>query len=128
MRELGWVTAFVRGVMAHEMVSSGVASRHRALIKSIWTANGLGERYYKALAPGISYGKFETIVTDFVCRAARDGWVRIVVPISPTGAPDDAYRLDIDDEQRFVEEMAALFDAGGQASDASEAGGHERDD
>ena len=51
MRELGWLTAFVRGVMAQELVTSGLPSRHRALIRMIWTANGMGERYYKALAP-----------------------------------------------------------------------------
>jgi hypothetical protein len=109
MRELGWMSAFVRGVMAQELVASGLASRHRTMIRMIWTANGMGERYYAALDPGVSYSKFESEVTDLVCRAALQGWVRIVMPHSPLGVTDDAYRLEIEDEERFVLEMSALF-------------------
>jgi hypothetical protein len=110
MRELGWVQAFVRGFVAQEFVSSGLPSRHRQLIRLIWTANGMGERYYKALAPSVTYSKFEARVTDFVCQAAADGWVRFILPPSPSGAADDAYRMEIDDEERFIYEMAALFE------------------
>lgn len=110
MRELGWMSAFVRGVMAQEFVSSGLATRHRTMIKLIWTANGMGQRYYDALQPGVSYSNFETEVTDFVCRAAADGWVRVMLPASPIGAGPESYRLEIDDEERFVTEMNALFD------------------
>lgn len=110
MRELGWMSAFVRGVMAQEFVSSGLGTRHRTMIKLIWTANGMGERYYNALDPGVSYSKFESAVTDFVCQAAADGWVKVMMPPSPVGAATDAYRLEIDDEDRFVSEMSALFD------------------
>ncbi len=109
MRELGWMSAFVRGVMAQEFVSSGLGTRHRTMIKMIWTANGMGERYYNALDPGVSYSKFESAVTDFVCQAAAEGWVKVVIPPSPIGAEADAYRLEIDDEDRFVLEMSALF-------------------
>lgn len=121
MRELGWMSAFVRGVMAQEMVSSGLATRHRTMIKMIWTANGMGERYYNALDPGVSYSKFEAEVTDFVCKAAAAGWVRVVIPSSPIGASDNAYRLEIEDEERFVLEMTALFtDGTPRRSDANE--------
>lgn len=116
MRELGWLTAFVRGVMAQELVSSGLPSRHRTLIRMIWTANGMGERYYKALAPAVTYSTFENRVTDFVCAAAREGWVRFVLPPSPVEAADDAYRMEIDDEERFISGMAALFVDDGRAS------------
>lgn len=109
MRELGWVSAFLRGVMAQEMTASGIASRHRTMIRMIWTANGMGERYFNALDPGVSYSKFEAMVTDFVCQAATEGWVRVVIPPSPLGATDDAYKLEIDDEERFVTEMSLLF-------------------
>ncbi|HEX5164678.1 MAG TPA: hypothetical protein VFV93_04715 [Thermomicrobiales bacterium] len=109
MRELGWLNAFVRGVMAQELVASGLPSRHRTLIRMIWTANGMGERYYKALAPPVTYSKFEGRVTEYVCAAASEGWVRFVLPPSPIGAADDAYRMEIDDEERFISEMAALF-------------------
>jgi hypothetical protein len=109
MRELGWMSAFVRGVMAQELVSSGLASRHRTMIKMIWTANSMGERYYNALDPGVPYSKFESEVTDFVCKAAADGWVKVVIPASPIGATDGSYKLEIEDEERFVLEMSALF-------------------
>jgi hypothetical protein len=109
MRELGWMSAFVRGMMAQEFVSSGLASRHRTMIKMIWTANGMGERYFNALDPGVSYSKFETEVTDFVCQAAADGWVKVVLPPSPIGAADESYKLEIEDEERFVLEISALF-------------------
>jgi hypothetical protein len=110
MRELGWVSAFMRGVMAQELTPAILPARHRALIKSIWTANGMGERYYKALAPGVTYAKFEARVTEYVCRAAQEGWVRIILPPSPVGALDDAYRMEIDDDERFITEMAELFE------------------
>lgn len=116
------MSAFVRGVMAQELVSSGLSSRHRTMIKMIWTANGMGERYFKALDPGVPYSKFESEVTDFVCQAAADGWVKIVLPPSPIGATDQSYRLEIEDEDRFVLEMSALFttDASGVAQDQDE--------
>lgn len=101
--------AFVRGVMAQEMVSSGLPTRHRQLVRMIWTANGMGERYFRALAPPVTYQKFEARVTDYVCAAAADGWVRVILPPSPIDANDQSYRLDIDDDERFVAEMAALF-------------------
>ena len=110
MRELGWVSAFVRGVMAQELTPSVLPSRHRAMIRMIWTANGMGERYYKALAPPIPYNKFEAQVTELLCRAAEEGWVRFIFPPSPLNAADDAYRMEIDDEERFISEMAALFE------------------
>lgn len=109
MRELGWMSAFLRGMMAQELTASGLASRHRTMIKMIWTANGMGERYYNAMDPGVSYSKFESTVTDFVCQAAAEGWVKVVLPPSPIGASDSAYRLEIEDEERFVVEMSALF-------------------
>lgn len=103
------MSAFARGVMAQEFVGSGISARHKTMIKMIWTANGMGERYYNALEPGVAYSKFESAVTDFVCQAAADGWVKVVLPPSPVGANSEAYRLDIDDEERFVLEMSALF-------------------
>lgn len=115
MRELGWVSAFLRGVMSQELVASGLPSRHKTLIRMIWTANGMGERYYKALQPPVSYAKFEARVTEFVCLAAADGWVRFVLPPSPVGIAEDAYRMEIDDEERFTTEMAALFPAESEA-------------
>lgn len=113
MRELSWLSAFARGFISQELTPSGLPSRHRTLIRLIWTANGMGERYYKALQPPVTYAKFEARVTDFVCRAAQEGWVRFHLPPSPLGVADDAYRMEIDDEERFILEMAALFEEAG---------------
>jgi hypothetical protein len=120
MRELGWVSAFVRGVMAQELVASGLPSRHKALIRLIWTANGMGERYYRTLQPSVSYAKFEARVTDYLCMAAADGWVRFVLPASPVGVAEDAYKMEIDDEERFITEMAALFPGDVEAANRSD--------
>jgi hypothetical protein len=119
MRELGWVTAFLRGFLAQELVASGLPSRHRTLIRLIWTANGMGERYYRTLAPPVPYPKFEARVTDFLCAAASEGWVRFVLPASPIGADETSYRMEIDDEERFILEMAELF-AVGEPADCGE--------
>jgi hypothetical protein len=48
-------------------------------------------------------------VTEYLCAAAADGWVRFVLPDSPLGATDADYRMEIDDEERFITELAALF-------------------
>lgn len=118
-RELSWVSAFVRGFLAQEFVSSGLPSRHKAIIKMIWTANGMGERYYRALAPPVTYNRFETVVTDYLCKAAAEGWIRFVLPPSPNGADDRSYRMEIDDEERFILEVAALFNVDDSRSIAS---------
>ncbi len=109
MEKIGWLTAIGRGLISHEMSASGIAVRHRRLVQAIWTANGMGERYYQALDPGVPYSKFENAVTDLVCRGAQEGWIRIVMPVSPLGAENQSYRLEIDDEERFVREMSELF-------------------
>lgn len=109
MRELGWMSAFVRGFLAQELTSSGIASRHKQMIRQIWTANGMGEQYYKVLAPPVTYARFEARVTDFVCVAAAEGWIRFTIPPSPIGVDDAAYRMEIDDEDRFIAELASIF-------------------
>jgi len=119
VRELGWVSAFVRGFLAQEFVASGLPSRHKAMIKMIWTANGMGERYFRALGPPVTYNRFEAAVTDYLCLAAAAGWVRFVLPASPIGADEQSYRMEIDDEERFIREMAALFGMENEADVAS---------
>lgn len=109
MRELGWMSAFVRGFLAQELSTSGIASRHRQMIRQIWTANGMGEQYYKVLAPPVTYAKFEARVTEFVCVAAAEGWVRFSIPASPLGVDDSSYQMEIDDEDRFITELAEIF-------------------
>jgi hypothetical protein len=108
LREMGKLTAIVRGLMANELVASDLRTRHRQMIRLIWTRNGQGERYYRVLAPDLPYNRFEARVTDLLCRGAEEGWVRFVFPPAPT-SDDAAYRLEFTDDERFVQELEALF-------------------
>ena len=107
-RETSRFAAIARGIMANELTGSDLETKHRQLIRLIWTRNGMGERYYRVLAPGISYSRFESGVTGLLARGAEEGWVRFVFPPSPT--PDEsAYRVEFLDEERFVRELEEMF-------------------
>ena len=112
-RPMGKFSAILRGLMSNEMAASPLETRHRQLVRLIWTANGMGERYYKVLAPDMSYNRFEAKVTELLCRAAEEGWVRFVIPPAPR--PDEsAYKLEFDDEDRFVAELRAIAGVPGE--------------
>jgi hypothetical protein len=49
-------------------------------------------------------------VTDLVCRGAEEGWIAIQMPVAPS-LDDDAYKIDIQDENRFVEELHRMVEA-----------------
>jgi hypothetical protein len=53
------------------------------------------------------YSRFESRVTGLLARGADEGWVRFVLPASPS-ADETAYRLEFVDEERFVRELEAL--------------------
>ena len=108
VREMGRLAAIARGLMANELVASDLGTKHRQLIRLIWTRNGMGERYYRVLAPDVSYARFEARVTDLLARGADEGWVRFVLPPAPS-ADEAAYRVEFDDDERFVRELEALF-------------------
>ena len=108
MRELGRWAAITRGLMANELVASDIGTKHRQLIRLIWTRNGMGKRYYRALGVEMPYPKFEARVTELLMRGAADGWVRFVLPSAPS-SDDTAYRVEFDSEERFVDELANLF-------------------
>jgi hypothetical protein len=108
VREMGRVQALLRGLVSNELASSDLRTRHRQLVRLIWTRNGMGERYYRVLAPDVPYNRFEARVTDLLCRGAEEGWVRFVLPPAPA-ADDSAYRVEFDDDERFVAELEALF-------------------
>lgn len=111
LREMGRLAAIARGFMANELTTTGLHVKHRQLLRLIWTRNGMGERYYRVIAPDLPYPRFEAEVTDLLIRGADEGWVRFVMPAAPS-ADEAAYRLEFDDDERFVREMAALFAAG----------------
>ena len=108
-REMGRLAAIARGLMANELTPSPLESKHRQMIRLIWTRNGMGEQYYRVLAPDMPYNRFEAQVTRLLERGAVEGWVRFVFPPSPTG-DESAYRLEFDDEERFIRELEALTD------------------
>lgn len=107
VRPVGKFTAILRGLMANELTPSPLVSKHRQLVKLIWTRNGMGEQYYRVLAPEISYNKFETAMTNLLCRGADEGWIEFKIPASPKD--DEAlYALNVIDETRFLAEIQVL--------------------
>lgn len=108
VRSMGRVQAILRGLVSNELSASDLKTKHRQLVRLIWTRNGMGERYYRVLAPALPYNRFEARVTELLCRGAEEGWVRFVLPPSPS-ADESAYRVEFDDEERFVAELEALF-------------------
>jgi len=107
MRPTGKMTAILRGLMANELVASDLRTKHRQLIRMIWTRNGMGEQYYRVLAPDMPYNRFEAKVTDLLCRGANEGWVEFVLPPSPS-SDESAYKLEFKDEDRFIAELEQL--------------------
>lgn len=106
-REVGKFSAILRGLMANELAPSPIVSKHRQIVKLIWTRNGMGEQYYRVIAPDMSYNKFEARVTDILCRGAEEGWAKFVIPPAPRD--DEAeYRLELVDEDRFISELQSL--------------------
>jgi len=110
MREMGKMSAVIRGLMATEMVASDMRIKHRQLVRMIWTRNGQGEQYYRVLEPDMTYSRFESRVTDLVCRGAEEGWISIQLPVAPS-LDDGLYKIDIRDEDRFVEELHRIVEA-----------------
>ncbi len=107
LSQLGKFSAILRGLMANELVASDLRTKHRQLIRLIWTRNGMGEQYYRVLTPDMAYNKFEARVTELLCRGAEEGWVRIVLPAAPT-SDESQYKIEFDNEERFVRELEAI--------------------
>ncbi len=109
-RPIGKYQAIVRGLMSNELSTPEIYTKHRQIIRMIWTRNGMGEQYYRALGLELNYNRFEARVTDLLCRGAHEGWVRFVIPPTPV-TDDDAYSLEFDDESRFIDELEREFAA-----------------
>lgn len=106
-REIGKFSAILRGLMANELAASPMVSKHRQLVKLIWTHNGMGEQYYRVIAPEMSYNRFEAKVTELLCQGAEEGWVKFVLPPAPRD-DESAYRMELVDEDRFIAELQTL--------------------
>lgn len=107
MRPTGKMNAILRGLMAQELVAGDIRTKHRQLVRLIWTRNGMGEQYYRVLTPDMPYNKFEAHVTEILCQGAFEGWVTFVMPPAPSG-DESAYRLEFSDESKFVAALEAL--------------------
>ncbi|MFT4039551.1 MAG: hypothetical protein QM692_15290 [Thermomicrobiales bacterium] len=101
------IAAIARGLMANELTTSPLQSKHRQLIKLIWSRNGMGEQYYKVLAPDMPYSRFESRMTKLMEQGAAEGWVRFIFPLAPT-EDESEYRMEFVDELRFITELEAL--------------------
>ncbi|MCC6943213.1 MAG: hypothetical protein IT335_01475 [Thermomicrobiales bacterium] len=104
------MSALLRGLMATEMVATDLRSKHRQLIRMIWTRNGRGEQYFRVLEPDMTYSKFEKQVTEIVCQGLEEGWITVSLPVAPS-IDESAYQITIVDEDRFVDEMQAVVEA-----------------
>lgn len=116
-RQMGKFSAIIRGLMSNEMAASPLETRHRQLVRLIWTANGMGEQYYRVLTPDMSYNRFEAKVTELLCRGAEEGWVRFVIPPAPR-SDETAYKLEFEDEDRFVFELNQIAGVTGEQEQA----------
>lgn len=107
---MGKMSALLRGIMATEMVASDLRSKHRQLVRMIWTRNGRGEQYFRVLEPDMTYSKFESRITELVCRGLEEGWIDMTLPRAPSVDEGD-YGISFLDEERFVQEMQDIVDA-----------------
>lgn len=110
LASMGKFAAIVRGLMSQELAAPEIKTKHRQLIRLIWTRNGMGERYYNVLNPDLPYNRFEARVTDLLCRGAEEGWVRFIMPPAPS-QDEGNYRLEFVDEDRFVAELHDLAES-----------------
>lgn len=113
VRPVGKFNAILRGLMANELSPSPLMSKHRQMVKIMWTRNGMGEDYFRLLAPEMSYNKFETAMTNLLCRGADEGWIEFVMPASPKD-DESLYSMKVVNEEKFLEEIQVL--AGPEAS------------
>ena len=107
MRPTSKINAILRGLMSNELSPSPIVTKHRQIVRLLWSRNGQGEQYYRLLEPNMAYNKFEAKVTELICRGADEGWIMIVFPAAPA-TDETAYRIEFLDEDRFLAELAEL--------------------
>ena len=104
-RRISWLTAALRKIGNR----SDIQQRHLQLIQEIWTADGMGQRYFEICQPGsMYYSRFVRRVTELICRGIEEGWIILILPANPL-APGGRYAIEYRDPERFVAELQALF-------------------
>lgn len=108
-RRISWLTAALRKVGQGTGTRSDIQQQHLQLIQAIWTADGMGQRYFAICQPGgMYYSRFVRQVTELICRGLEEGWVELQLPVQPL-VPGGEYRLVYRDPERFVHELQLLF-------------------
>ena len=106
---ISWLTAALRKVGQGTGNRSDIQQQHLQLIQAIWTADGMGQRYFEICQPGsMYYSRFVRQVTELICRGIEEGWIVLALPAQPL-APGARYAIDYRDPERFVSELQALF-------------------
>ena len=106
---ISWLTAALRKVGQGTANRSEVQQKHLQLIETIWTADGMGQRYFEICQPGsMYYSRFVRRVTELICRGIEEGWIELVLPVHPL-VPNPRYAIEHRDPDRFVRELTALF-------------------
>ena len=113
---ISWLTAALRKVGQGTGNRADIQQKHLQLIQAIWTADGMGQRYFEICQPGsMYYSRFVRRVTELVCRGVEEGWIVLTLPAQPL-APDARYAIEYRDPERFVPELQALFPAGAEGA------------
>jgi hypothetical protein len=108
---ISWLTAALRKVGQGTGTRSEIQQKHLQLIEAIWTADGMGQRYFEICQPGsMYYSRFVRRTTELICRGIEEGWIDLILPTNPL-APKPRYAIEFRDPERFVRELTALFPA-----------------
>ncbi len=121
-KRISWLTAALRKVGQGTGNRSDIQQKHLQLIQAIWTADGMGQRYFEICQPGsMYYSRFVRQVTELICRGLEEGWIELRLPVQPL-LSGGKYELVHRDPERFVRELQLLFP---DKSDARRAAGDE---
>jgi hypothetical protein len=82
--------------------------RHRQLIHALWSQDERDQQFYQLLTPPVSFSRFVKRMDELHLRGVDEGWMRIIMPVSPF-APASAYGIEYVDAERFVRELYALY-------------------
>ncbi len=111
-RRISWLTAALRKVGTGTGNRSDTQQRHLQLIQAIWTADGMGQRYFEICQPGsMYYSRFVRRVTELICQGIGEGWITLTLPANPLD-PNGRYAIEYRDPERFVRELQRLFPEG----------------
>lgn len=106
---ISWLTAALRKVSQGPERRTDLQQKHLQLIQAIWTADGLGQRYFEICQPGsMYYSRFVRRVTELICQGIEEGWIGLTLPAQPL-APQARYSIEYRDPERFVRELQLLF-------------------